>query len=391
MTPLSSSKRSSWPRRAVVASLAVAALAACGSPSASDDSAADRAIGVEAGLDQLEQARVSRLTRDYEVAEASLRRAVEARPADVEAKVALARSLSARHAFADALELADEVLADRPDHPGALALRGDVRLAVGDVVGAAVDHRRLHSVAPGPASLVRLAHGLEESGDPRTALDLVDRAVAELEREESAQGVDPSGETAAWYRWRLADLHRHLGDTATARPLFEEALRIQPGYVLALDGLVDVAITEHRLDDAAALLASWPEGSTIRIEAALAVAEADDDQLAIRGLRAQLIAALESEDRIASGLDLAGALLDASTRADEALELTTDELTRRTNAATLAVHARALHVNGRLDEALTTIEQMLATGTNEPDRIAVAADVFVAAGQVDRLLELPTL
>ena len=379
-------------RRAIVLLLAIATLAsACGDTSRATQAGADEAPTVESGLAQLERARASRIDGDYLVAESLLRQAADAAPDDLNATVSLASAVAARHGFAEALALTGAVLAAEPDHPGALALRGDVRLATGDLVGAAIDHRRLHDVAPGPASLVRLAHGLEESGDPRTARDLVDRALAELERSEAAQGIVPSGETAAWYRWRAGDLHRHLGDPATARPLFEEALRIQPDYALALDGLVDIAVTQKRIDDAQDLLDEWPAGSTIRIEAAIAVAEATDDDATVTRLRSELIAELEERDPVAAGLDLAAALLDAQTRVDEAVGLTSVELTRRTNAATLALHARALLTADRAHEALPVIEQMLATGTNEPDRIAVAAEVLNAVGQPERVASLPSL
>ena len=379
-------------RRAIAVLIVFVGLAsACGAPSGDTQAEAREVATVEAGLDQLERARASRVEGDYLVAQTLLRQAAAADPTDVDAQLALAAALASQHAFAEALELADSVIAEDPDHPGALALRGDVHLAIGQLRAAAEDHRRLHEVAPGPASLVRLAHGLEESGDPRTALQLVDQALAELERQEQARGVEPSGEAAAWFRWRLADLHRHLGDTETAAPLFWAALEIQPEYALAYDGLVDIALTEGRVDDAGELLDRWPAGSTIRVEAAIAVAEAIGDDDAVDRLRRDLIADLETRDRIAAGLDLAVALLDADTRIDEAVGLTSTELTRRTNAATLAVHARALLAADRADEALPVIERMLATGTNEPDRIAVAADVLRAVGQPERVSDLPAL
>lgn len=379
-------------RRAVVLLLAIATLAsACGDTSRAISAEAGETPTVEAGLAQLERARASRVDGDYLVAESLLRQAADAAPDDLDASVSLATALAARHGFAEALELTDAVLAVEPDHPGALALRGDVRLAIGDLVGAATDHRRLHDVAPGPASLVRLAHGLEESGDPRSARDLVDRALAELERSEAARGIEPNGETAAWYRWRAGDLHRHLGDSVAAQPLFEEALRIQPDYALALDGLIDIAVTQGQIIDARDLLDRWPPGSTLRIEAAIAIADATGDDAEATRLRTDLIAELEARDPVAAGLDLAAALLDAHTRIDEAVGLTSIELTRRANAATLALHARALLSADRADEALPVIERMLATGTNEPDRIAVAAEVLRAVGQPERVASLPSL
>lgn len=385
----STATRRSNPVAAIIISVvaALGGLTACGEPASSTVTAIDAvaprpdADGLLAdGLDQLERARITRDERDYLVADELLDEAARLAPDDLDALIASASVAAARHRFPEAIDIATGVLFADPERVDALAIRGDAFLAIGDAVAAARDHALLHQLAPGPASLVRLAQGLEESGDPWTARELVTAALRDVEADERAGGATPSGEAAAWFRWRVGDLNRHLGDLDAAAQFFAEAAAIVPGYALAMEGLADVALQRGDVDGAATLVDGWAGDTVLRLETELAIATATGDAERIDELHTEIIARLEPRDPVASGLDLAAALLAADTRLDEALRLTTDEVTRRTDGGTLAVHAQALLANGRSAAALDVVEQFLATGTNEPDRLVTAAAVYVANG-----------
>src|SRR5205823_7423904 len=67
----------------------------------------------------------------YERAEAALQRALELDPTHVPAQVDRAVLLSAKHRFAEALELAQQIHQKNPGEPGILLIVGDAYLEMG--------------------------------------------------------------------------------------------------------------------------------------------------------------------------------------------------------------------------------------------------------------------
>lgn len=111
-------------------------------------------------------------------AEQALRRALEMKPDYLAARVALAQLLIRRNRHDEAQPEVDAALALQPDHPLALAARGDVRRRNGDLPGAVEDYRHAHTLAPMlPGITCSLITALAASGQGSEAQALLDESL----------------------------------------------------------------------------------------------------------------------------------------------------------------------------------------------------------------------
>ncbi len=159
---------------------------------------------------------------ELDEAEASVRRALELAPRDVEARLTLGRLLLRQERASEAAQHYAELAAFRDTEPGALALAGlgRAKLALGDADGG---HRALQlAVERAPASVgVRLAAARAwlATGEPEDlpwALALMDETIAmapEIPQLHSTRGL-------------ALELSGELDEAGRA---YEEALRLEPG------------------------------------------------------------------------------------------------------------------------------------------------------------------
>src|SRR5690606_25141145 len=100
-------------------------------------------------------------------------------PDEFRVKLAAARDLIERGSSADAIEALEELLEERPEHPGALSLLGAARLEQGDAAAAAEAFgRALAGRDDLPEAMVGLGQANLELGQPRKAVDSFRAAVS---------------------------------------------------------------------------------------------------------------------------------------------------------------------------------------------------------------------
>ncbi len=128
-----------------------------------------------------------------------------------QAEVALERGLAA-----DALRLSQSILAEDPMHGGALFVRGDALLMLGDLARAAESFHRAAHVHPN--------HAASWSSHARVSAELLrtDAAASSVSR---ALKADPTCAEAWWVRSLLAEW---AGDTAQVKRARSEAARLDP-------------------------------------------------------------------------------------------------------------------------------------------------------------------
>jgi len=138
-----------------------------------------------------------------------------------------------QHKFAEAYDVARRAVAWNPRNQEALGLLFDAGMATGRY---AVAESTLDRLTPGrlPYEL-RLAHLLTARGRLDGAYHAMDHACRQLARAE----VRP--QAVAWCLTELAKIQHAREGEAPAAALYERALRVQPGYRAALEGLADLA------------------------------------------------------------------------------------------------------------------------------------------------------
>ena len=138
---------------------------------------------------------------------------------------------NARHQFAQGLELARAALEQDPNSAGAYGALGDALLNVGRYRAAFRAYDRMVVLAPGIASLTRVANARELLGRPAAAADAIRFAL----------GIDHTvPEHVAWTRVQLGNLAFNRGRLGESAKAFRAALARTPAYVHANAGLARV-------------------------------------------------------------------------------------------------------------------------------------------------------
>ncbi|MBI5813098.1 MAG: tetratricopeptide repeat protein [Meiothermus silvanus] len=332
----------------------------------------------------LRKARVSGWSGWYLLAEQSAQRSLANLPfANNGAWLILAEIASARHDFAGALQIADQVLKQRNDE-GAHSLKSTVFLAQGKLEQARQEIEPLIQNLPSLRNLSQRA--LIYLAQSKEALALEDfRRALSLE-----EPGDPYG--SAWVRTLLGRYYAQHGQQALAAGLFAEALRISPQFPLALQMLGEL---ETRTGDYRAaeghfnqILFRFRDSATLYDHAAFR-GLARIYKLKGDGAQAERFW-VDSEKTLRRDVnsgafghqrELAQLLLERGHAVDfpEALKLAQSELKNRRDAETLSVLAWALLENGRARQAEKTIGEALGYGVKD-------AVLYYRAGQIQAAL-----
>lgn len=293
-----------------------------------------------------------------------------------EPKHRLARELSAmvlleQHAFADAKDVADQLLLDDKDDLAALGLKSDAALELGrfdEALGAA---QRMVDLKPNLPSYARAAHLRWLQGDSRAAKSIYRAAF------DARDPRDP--EPYAWVLTEAAMIFWHEGDIEGADKGFDKALEAFPDEPSALVGKARVALAR---DDAtrAAALAERALARSSMSEAAWVLgdarARAGDEKGAEEAYR-QLIDRGRKDDR----RTLASFLATKNRDVDEALALAKEEAKVRKDIRTRDVLAWALYRKGDFAGARRESDAALALGTREPLLMYHAGAIRLAQGE----------
>ena len=150
-----------------------------------------------------------------------------------------------QHKFAPAFEAARRAITWNPKNQEALGLLFDASVAMGRY---AVAESTLSRLTPGSMPYqLRLAHMLTAQGRTDGAYHAMDRACRQLARAQ----VRP--QAVAWCVTELAKIQLAREGDAAATALYEHALKIQPGYRAAVEGLADLAYARTDWAEAARL------------------------------------------------------------------------------------------------------------------------------------------
>ena len=337
------------------------------------------------GQAQLESARATGDISAYLRAEAAVDTALDAQPTYLPARVVRASALVALHRFAEARDVAQGILGERPNDPTALGVLGDASLELGDIGAARGAYQTLTAVADSSAARIRRSHLSFLEGDAAGAVESAQQALAAAE-EEALEGP-----ALAWYQYRLGDVLIATGDRSSAASAYGAALVTDPDSYLARSGLARVAAADGSWDaalahlDAAIAAVPLPELVARRADIYMLRAADGDAERERRDRETVLaIAALAGDAATVHDRMLSLYLADHELDPARALSLAEAEIEVRRDVYGYDALAWALLANGRTEDADAAIERALSLGTRDSRMLYHAGMIAAALGEVER-------
>jgi tetratricopeptide (TPR) repeat protein len=315
------------------------------------------------------------------LAETTAKKSIEILPfSNNGAKLTVAQVAQARHAFAAAETIAQDVLKAQPKNSEAVAILATTAIATGKLNVADTYVQQLVTESPNLNTLTLQAL-VEEAQGKNSTPETFRRAIAMAEAGESG-GV-------ALAETLLGRHYYYRGDLAQAAARYQAALTAAPDYPLAILSLA--ALATRQGDYAAAdryyqdLLAKAPEGAYV-YDHKIVSGQARVARLQGKSNLTLLnqIEEMVSGDTNAFGhrRELAHVLLERNQKNDRqmALQLMETEIQNRQDSPTLAVYAQALAANGKLEAARAAWKQIMMSGVKNPGMYWQAAQVEMELG-----------
>jgi tetratricopeptide (TPR) repeat protein len=326
----------------------------------------------------LQRGRLTGDVQTYLQAAAAADQAVSLAPADRPARTLAAGIHYATHDFAAAEQAASTLVTERPNDPGPLAVLGDAQLELGEYAGATTTYGRLATTSPDAAAAsVRQARLAFIQGRVPDADRLASAAKAEAAA--SAFGDIGLGYYTV-FKGQL-DLDRGLYTDAAAQ--YQQALQEAPGYHIALAGLARTRAAQGRTEDAIDLyqqaIAVVPQPDYLANLGDLYHLTGQDALAKEQYGTIEVIATLAAINQQLYNRQLAMYYADHDLKVDEALRLTTAELSVRKDVYGYDAQAWALYKNGRFEEA--RVASLQAVSQQTPD-----AKLWYHAGLIDQAL-----
>lgn len=314
--------------------------------------------------------------QSYQTAEAMAQRSLAILPTPNPAVLTLAKLADVRHDFRAAIELAHR---HKARSAGAQIILATAQLALGELTAAGEAAQAALAIKPDTTGYLTRALVMQAQGrDAEAAFDFAN--AARVEQPGDLQGS--AHLRALWGRFLL-----RRGELPGAGQLFDEALRIVPGFALALAYRGELALRTGHPGDAA----RWFEQAFVtsrQVRYLIDQARAQElggDLAAADALRTQVEAIVRGElgeGGLGHRLDLAEILIDRGGPAAtaEAVGLARDEVSRRASFEARFQLARALTRAGARDEALAQVQAALASGTHEAQLYELAAQLEAHRG-----------
>jgi tetratricopeptide (TPR) repeat protein len=276
------------------------------------------------------------------------------------------------HRFQEALRVADDLLARRPDDAAAHGLRSDALLELGREEEAVPAAQRMMSLKPNAAAYVRASYLLWLRSDTAGA-----RRAARLAIQAAADPSDP--EPRAWAITQAAHMFWLAGDLDGAEAGHDLALAELPSYPPALAGKARIRLARGEAGAAARLAAeSWRRAPLAATAWLLGDARAAaGDAPGAREAYARVVQDGRLTDPRTLGLFLATKGRDV----EEALTVLARERAVRRDVYTEDAWAWALYRAGRLDEAKAASDRAVRLGTPDPSLLFHAGAIRIALGQ----------
>ncbi|MBD2297248.1 lipopolysaccharide assembly protein LapB [Nostoc sp. FACHB-190] len=311
----------------------------------------------------------------------------------------LARVAQARHDFAAAIRLSQQVLQSQPTNDHALAILVTSNLATGNLTAARTAADALVNKIPTQGNLTLQALVLVAQGQDQAAIATFKNALATEEPGELG--------TSAWTRVVFGQFYDKRGQPDLASSLYKEALRIIPRYPLALLHLAELAMRQGNYQQAESLYAqvlpNSQTSSTIFDHAVFRgrakVLQLQGKATAAQTLLTQAESLLRQENAghtngsFGHRRELARLLLEKNRPQDtaEALSLMQAEIKIRRDAQTLDTLAWALFRVGRFREAQQQIQAALQLGTRDAGMFYRAGIIAKALGNQQQALNYQQL
>ncbi len=318
--------------------------------------------------------RLARHTSDpgfYLSADACASLALAREPSSIPARNLRALVLLNAHRFAEARDLAHQILVEAPDDLDALATESDARLELGDLAGAGAAVDRMREIRPGLPAFSRASWLCWLRGDREGALRFAALAV------DAGDARDP--EPTAWVLVQAAQIYWNTGDVEGADAGYDAALARVPDFSPALLGKGRIAMARGRHAAAIELFERAFRANPLA-ETAWLLGDAQDaagDHAAAARTWQQLDTGDLSRDR-----RTVSAFLSAKGRDPErALALIEEESKTRGGPFTDDALAWALFRNGRLDDALAASDRARSPGLREPALLFHAGAIRIALGR----------
>lgn len=323
----------------------------------------------------MQRARETSADDDYLRAERTARASLALRTQhNGAASVVLASALLAQHRFAEARDVARQLVAQAPDVDAYRALLGETNLELGDYAAVQTAYASISSAGRRSLAIApRLARWAEIRGDTAGAREFMRAAV-----EAADERRDLPREQAAWFHLRLADLYLRQGRERGAERELRAGLVINPADHRLLAAMARLAAVRHdwreaiRYGDSAIAITLDPATLGIVSDAHAALGDT--------AKAAEYVAAMEvAVGRQAGAYHRAWSLylLDHGRRVPEVLAAAQAELAGRRDIHGYDLVAWALYKSGRAAEAREPMRLALAQGTQD-------AMLYYHAGMIAR-------
>lgn len=275
------------------------------------------------------------------------------------------------HKFAEARQLAEEILRQEPKNTLALGTLSDALLELGRFEEAAAAAQRMADLRPGMASYSRASYFRWLQGDTKNTKLFIRYA---LNAGKDARDPEP----AAWTLVQAGTLFWNEGDYNGADAVFTEALKWVPDYPLALVGRARVALSQEH-----------PERAIEYLEKAYRLNPLAETAWLLGDARAMLGDSVGShaeyeraiqEGRRSDRLTLALFYATKDRAHKEALRLIEAERGVRGGVYIDDAYAWVLYRAGRITEARSASDRALRLGTRDARLLYHAGAIRIAAG-----------
>lgn len=319
---------------------------------------------------------------DYKKSGEIAKRSLAILPYPSSAPLTLAKLATAHHEFRTAISLAREFLTHSRS-PGALGVLAASHLALGELDRASEAAEWAVGVKPDSAGYLMRALVFQAQGrDAEAAYDFAHAAALE----EAGDAEEAARLRTLWARFLL-----RRGQWADADTLLAEAVRIAPGYALAVAHQGELALrtgqakqAKQRFEDA--FVTSHQVRYLIDEARAQELAGDLSGATSTRALVEKLVRAELRDNGTGHRLELVEILVDRGAAPDvvEAIALARDEVTARPSADTRFQLARALAAGGNRREALDAVRAALATGARDARLYELASRLERASANASR-------